>query len=110
MSDSISAAPAQTTGRTLGDAKAVGRKFTCHWRTILRLADSGRIPWGFKLNGLRRWDMTELDEFIANGCKPVRTATAKDISSKAGHPGRNRHLVQNSQNTTIDNSRKGGGR
>src|SRR4051812_33816433 len=56
--------------RRLIDAKETGRKLGCSWRTVLRLADSGRIPAGYKLGALRRWDAAELDAFIANGCKP----------------------------------------
>jgi predicted DNA-binding transcriptional regulator AlpA len=44
----------------------------CSWRTVLRLADRGAIPWGHKLGSLRRWDAAEIDAFIAGGCKPVR--------------------------------------
>jgi hypothetical protein len=60
--------------RRLGDKQAVAEKFGCSWRTVLRLADAGCIPWGFKIGSLRRWDLAELDAFIADGCKPVRTA------------------------------------
>lgn len=60
--------------RRLIDAKEAGRMLGCSWRTILRLADAGRIPPGYKLNSLRRWDAVELDEFIASGCKPPKGA------------------------------------
>jgi predicted DNA-binding transcriptional regulator AlpA len=55
--------------RRLGDAKAVGHVLQCSWRTVLRLADRGAIPSGHKLGALRRWDMAEIDAFIASGCK-----------------------------------------
>lgn len=58
--------------RKLIDAKETARLLGCSWRTVLRLADSGRIPWGIKLGALRRWDASELDQFIADGCKPIR--------------------------------------
>jgi excisionase family DNA binding protein len=58
--------------RRLIDAKEAGRVLGCSWRTVLRLADAGRIPWGVKLGALRRWDSSELDTFVANGCKPPR--------------------------------------
>jgi predicted DNA-binding transcriptional regulator AlpA len=35
------------------------------------LADGGKAPPGIKLGALRRWDLDELDEWIANGCPPV---------------------------------------
>jgi predicted DNA-binding transcriptional regulator AlpA len=48
----------------------------CSWRTVIRLADAGRIPPGYKLSALRRWDMAEIEAFIASGCKPPK-ATSK---------------------------------
>jgi predicted DNA-binding transcriptional regulator AlpA len=64
--------------RRLGDCKAVGQVLGCSWRTVIRLADAGRIPAGYKLSALRRWDMAEIDAFIAAGCKPPK-ATAKGV-------------------------------
>jgi excisionase family DNA binding protein len=58
--------------RRLGDCKAVGQMLGCSWRTVLRLADAGKIPPGVKLGALRRWDLAELDAFIAGGCKPPK--------------------------------------
>lgn len=58
--------------RRLIDAKAAGTLLGCSWRTVLRLADAGKIPWGIKLGALRRWDASELDAFIAGGCKAPR--------------------------------------
>ena len=63
----------------LGDAKAVAERLGCSWRTVLRLADAGRIPTGYKLNSLRRWDLAELDAFIAGGCRPPAKAKAKGV-------------------------------
>lgn len=64
--ESISAAP-----RRLVSAKEAGAILGCSWRTVLRLADAGKIPVGFKLGSLRRWDAADLDEFIRGGCKPL---------------------------------------
>jgi predicted DNA-binding transcriptional regulator AlpA len=58
--------------RRLADSKAVGRALGCSWRTVYRLADSGKIPPGCKLGALRRWDMAEIEAFIAGGCKPPK--------------------------------------
>lgn len=60
-------------GRRLIDARAAGRVLGCSWRTVYRLADAGKIPAGLKLGALRRWDASDLDAFIAGGCKPPRT-------------------------------------
>jgi predicted DNA-binding transcriptional regulator AlpA len=59
--------------RRLGDAKAVGRVLDLSWRTVYRLADAGKIPSGFKLGASRRWDLTQIEEFIRDGCKPPKT-------------------------------------
>jgi excisionase family DNA binding protein len=58
--------------RRLVDAKEVARLLGCSWRTVLRLADAGVIPWGLKLGSLRRWDLSQIEDFIAGGCRPVR--------------------------------------
>jgi len=42
---------------------------------MIRLADSGKIPPGYKLSALRRWDMAEIEAFIASGCKPPKVAS-----------------------------------
>ncbi len=57
------------------DAKETGRVLGCSWRTVLRLADAGKIPHGFKLGALRRWDMAEIETFIAAGCKPPKVTS-----------------------------------
>ena len=64
-------------GRRLIDAKEAGRVLGCSWRTVLRLADAGKIPFGVKLGALRRWDAAELDAFIAGGCKPPKSARGR---------------------------------
>jgi predicted DNA-binding transcriptional regulator AlpA len=64
--------PAPPSLRRLVDAKAVGQMLGCSPRTVLRLADAGRIPWGIKLGSLRRWDSQEIQDFIAGGCVPPR--------------------------------------
>jgi hypothetical protein len=70
------AAPALPASR-LGDAKRVGTRLGCSWRHVLRLADRGLMPWGLKLGSLRRWDMDEIEVWIAGGCKPVRHISGK---------------------------------
>jgi predicted DNA-binding transcriptional regulator AlpA len=66
------AATAAQASRRLIDAKGVGQMLGCSWRHVLRLADEGLLPWGVKLGRLRRWDLSEIEQFIAAGCKPVR--------------------------------------
>ncbi len=62
------------------DAKQVGLRLGCSSRHALRLADAGLMPWGVKIGALRRWDAAELESWIANGCKPVRTSKKGDRS------------------------------
>ena len=62
--------------RRLIDSKQAGRVLGCSWRTVLRLADAGKIPPGYKLGALRRWDMAEIEAFINGGCRPSK-ATAR---------------------------------
>jgi predicted DNA-binding transcriptional regulator AlpA len=66
-------APAVTTStRRLIDAKEVGVRLGCSWRTVLRLADRGAMPRGFKLGALRKWDADQIERWINDGCRPVQ--------------------------------------
>ena len=58
----------------LGTKEDVARRCSMASRTVLRNADRGAMPWGLKIGGLRRWDLDEIDVWIAGGCKPVRSA------------------------------------
>lgn len=61
-------------GRMLIDVHVVAQKYDAHPRSIFRLADAGKIPFGLKLGSLRRWDLAEIDAHIAAGCPRVRHA------------------------------------
>ena len=61
-------------GRRLVDGPAAAAKAGCSYRHWLRLADAGKAPHGIKLGALRRWDLDELDHWIADGCPSVRRA------------------------------------
>jgi excisionase family DNA binding protein len=63
--------------RRLIDAKEVGQRLGCSWRTVYRLADRGVIPAGGKLGALRRWDLAEIEEFIRNGCSLAESEVAR---------------------------------
>ena len=56
------------------DVVDLGRRFKCSSRHILRMADSGRLPWGTKIGALRRWSRRQIEDWEAGGCKPVRVA------------------------------------
>ncbi len=68
------AMPKRTTGRKLGGVRAVAEKLDCSPRHVYRMADAGRMPAPRRLASLVRWDLEEIDRWIANGCKPVRQA------------------------------------
>lgn len=46
----------------------------CSARSVYRLCDAGKMPFGVKLNGMRRWRRVELMDWLAAGCPPVRVA------------------------------------
>lgn len=60
--------------KRLGSVRDVEAITSMDSRTILRYADSGRMPWGYKIGALRRWDLGEIESWISGGCKPVRIA------------------------------------
>jgi predicted DNA-binding transcriptional regulator AlpA len=51
------------------DVHQVAAKLQCSWRTVLRHADTGKVPPGHKLGSLRRWIESDIDAFIAAGCE-----------------------------------------
>ncbi len=51
----------------------------CSTRHVYRLADSGRMPAVIKLGALVRWRRDDIDAWIADGCKPVRTVTPSRV-------------------------------
>jgi predicted DNA-binding transcriptional regulator AlpA len=66
-----------TKRKRLGNADNVATICGYAKRTVLRYADSGKMPWGYKIGSLRRWDLDEVEAWIAGGCKPVRTPSSK---------------------------------
>ena len=60
--------------RRLGDVKDVAEITKQSASSVMRNADRGEMPLGFKIGALRRWDLDEIDQWIKNGCKPIRHA------------------------------------
>jgi len=59
------------------DVKAVAARLACSTRHVYRLADAGRMPAPIRLGALIRWKWSGpggLEEWLASGCRPVRTA------------------------------------
>ena len=77
--DTVVAGPASgpVPGTRLGTKEDVARMCAMAWRTVLRNADRGAMPSGYKIGALRRWDLDEVAAWIAGGCKPVRTVKRK---------------------------------
>jgi len=69
--------PERATGRKLGDVKAVAAKLDCSPRHVYRLADSDRMPRPVRLGTLVRWDLDELDRWIAAGCPSCRKGAGR---------------------------------
>jgi excisionase family DNA binding protein len=64
----VSAAP-------LLDVKAVALLLDCSTRHVRRLADYGQLPPPVKLGALVRWRRSDIDTWIANGCKRIGAAS-----------------------------------
>jgi excisionase family DNA binding protein len=54
------------------DVRQVGAMLGCSPRTVYRLADAGKMPRPRRLGSLVRWSRAEIQEWIADGCKPTR--------------------------------------
>ena len=64
-------------GRKLGDVRAIAERCDCSPRHIYRLADSGRMPAPLRLGALVRWDLEEIDRWIADGCPSCRKGAGR---------------------------------
>jgi len=56
------------------DVEQVAAILNCSTRHVYRLHDSGRMPPAVRLGSLVRWRRSDLDAWLADGCKPCRTA------------------------------------
>ena len=71
MSEPAVASPPTEEVRLL-DVNAVAQFLSCSTRHVYRLADSGRMPRPQKLGALVRWDRSELEKWLADGCPVCR--------------------------------------
>jgi excisionase family DNA binding protein len=53
--------------------RAVAALLDCSPRHVYRLADRGAMPPPVKVGTLVRWARKSIEEWIAAGCKPVRS-------------------------------------
>jgi excisionase family DNA binding protein len=54
------------------DVRAVAQLLGCSARHVYRLSDSGAMPAPVRLGALVRWRRSELDAWVAGGCRPCR--------------------------------------
>ena len=74
----ISAAGAATGTYDIDDVANLLKSSTRH---IRRLADGGQMPRPLRIGRLLRWRKTDIDGWIADGCKPIRTSTTSKRES-----------------------------
>ncbi len=67
-------APSDNSPTALLDVRGVAQLCCCSTRTVYRLADAGRLPRPVKLGALVRWRRAEIDDWLADGCPPIRVA------------------------------------
>jgi len=67
----------ETAEQALLDVRAIAKVFGCSARHVTRLAESGRMPAPLRLGVLVRWDRNAIQQWIADGCPPIRREDAK---------------------------------
>ena len=58
--------------RVLIDVRQVAEMIGCSTRTVYRFSDAGKMPRPLKLGGAVRWRRSDIEQWIADGCRPVR--------------------------------------
>jgi excisionase family DNA binding protein len=72
-----SSAVQPSTGTALLSVRDVAELLKVSPRTVRRMSDAGRMPRPLRISSLVRWDRESLLLWIAEGCKPVRSASPK---------------------------------
>ena len=67
---------ATTLPALLLDVQTVAALLDCSPRHVYRLHDAGKMPAAVRVGALVRWRRSDLDAWLAAGCKPVRRAGA----------------------------------
>jgi predicted DNA-binding transcriptional regulator AlpA len=60
-----------TPQRQLGDVKADAGMLDVSPKTVRRLADAGKIPGRCRLGRLLKFDLSQVSNWIAQGCPPL---------------------------------------
>jgi excisionase family DNA binding protein len=74
VSDTLTATAPEPSAAQLLDVRAVAALLGCSPRHVYRLADAGQMPAPVRLGALVRWRRQAIEDWIAAGCKPCRTA------------------------------------
>ncbi len=74
MQETLNATAPEPSAVQLLDVRAVALLLDCSPRHVYRLADAGRMPPPVRLGALVRWPRQAVEDWIAAGCKPCRTA------------------------------------
>jgi excisionase family DNA binding protein len=74
MAETLTATAPEPPGAQLLDVRAVAALLDCSTRHVRRLHDAGRMPPPVRLGALVRWRRQDIDRWLADGCKPCRTA------------------------------------
>ena len=70
---SAALSPADASAKLLVlNVQCVAEMLGCSTRHVYRLSDAGRMPRPVRLGSLVRWSKSSLEDWIADGCKPVR--------------------------------------
>jgi excisionase family DNA binding protein len=66
--------PVESPSPQLLDVRAVAAMLDCSARHVYRMVDAGQMPSPVRLGSLVRWSLRTIEQWIADGCKQVRTA------------------------------------
>jgi excisionase family DNA binding protein len=56
------------------DVRAVAQLLNCSARHVWRMSDAGRMPSPIRLGAAVRFRRADIDQWIRDGCPPVRRA------------------------------------
>ena len=73
MTDSLSVPSLAESPSQLLDVRRVAALLGCSARHVYRLADAGKMPRPRHVGTLVRWSKAEIEAWVADGCKAVRS-------------------------------------
>lgn len=73
MANSVLSPPLDSPA-TLLDVKQVAAMLCCSARHVYRMSDAGAMPRPRHVGALVRWCRSEIEQWVLDGCKPIRVA------------------------------------